>query len=74
MAAEKVRTSSTLQLVFNIDEGMEKPKKKRKTLPKVKGTATPTDLYDIAVSLAGLQQHIMGGIYLDEKYQLIESI
>ena len=64
MAVNKVTASSALrlELQYGVD-GEGNPVLRDRSMGNVKSAALAQDVYDVAVALAGLQEHALNGVY-----------
>ncbi len=73
MALSKVAANSVLRLQLRVGvNGSGNPVYRNKSLNNVKSTAEDNDLYEVAASLAALQQYPLNGINRIDNAQLIE--
>lgn len=75
MAVVSSQSDSKLKLVFNA--GLDENNKdiiKNKTFSKIKSTATNENLYNLGVSISGLQSYSLMNIKRYEEYELLNEI
>jgi len=73
LALSKVAANSVLRLQLRVGvNGSGNPVYRNKSLNNVKSTAEDNDLYEVAASLAALQQYPLNGINRIDNAQLIE--
>lgn len=64
MAVNKVAASSALRLELQHGVDVEgNPVYRDRSMGNVKSAAPAQDVYDVAVALAGLQEHALNGVY-----------
>lgn len=73
MAINKVPTNSVLRLELQTGvDGNGNPVYRNRNLSNTKPTAADQDLFDVATSLAGLQEYTLSSINRSDNAQLIE--
>ncbi|MDD3654837.1 MAG: DUF1659 domain-containing protein [Desulfotomaculaceae bacterium] len=74
MAVTKVPTGAALKLKLNTGtDGSGNPVFRTKSLSNVKPAAADADIYDVAVSLSGLQSHTLASISRVDSAELMEA-
>ena len=74
MAVTKVPANSTLRLELQTGvNGSGNPVYRNRSLANAKPTAADQDLFDVATSLAGLQEYTLNGISRVDNAALIEA-
>ncbi|OPX90706.1 MAG: hypothetical protein A4E53_00884 [Pelotomaculum sp. PtaB.Bin104] len=74
MAVTKVPTGAALKLKLNTGtDGSGNPVFRSKSLSNVKPTTADSDIYDVAVSLSGLQSYTLASISRVDSAELINA-
>ncbi|MDD3654127.1 MAG: DUF1659 domain-containing protein [Desulfotomaculaceae bacterium] len=74
MAVTKVPVGTALKLKVNTGtDGSGNPVFRTKSLSNVKSTAADQDIYDVAVSLSGLQDYTLSSISRVDNAELMEA-